>query len=79
MLFKSGMFLGCWSLFFYFLTVNGIKSTEMLCRLRSVKVKLLNESIYLHPNNSYRKVSMCITLTIEIFFTKKKSLICICF
>lgn len=41
-------------------------SAEMVCGLRSFKVKLLNESLYSHPNNSYKKTNTCVILTIEI-------------
>lgn len=38
---------------FYFLIINGIMSAEMVCGLRNLKVKLFNESLYSHPNNSF--------------------------
>ena len=40
---------------FYFLIINGIMSAEMVCGLRNFKVKLFNESLYSHPNNSFLK------------------------
>lgn len=59
---------------FCFLIVNGIGSAKMICGLRNFKIKLLNEFLYSHPNNNYKKTNICVTLTIEIIFFLAKEI-----